>query len=445
MNINQTFQWLKELEVSKESLLFEEKSNAVNEITVSKNDSGLQYLVEPRLLKILNDKSSKFKIQNNSVQINVKKFIVTPASWYNCKKCNIYIFESESFNLKKESFFKYFSKIDSVLFIHIFKELKDEYSISIGDYIFKISTFDILDNNYLVIKCVKKIEFKTFKHYINSIIVSLGFFSGKFYKKEELYFHSDHEEFLNDVQFFYRSAGKKSNFLQPLTSNPLLYSDQFEEGFEPSEKYLSKWSSSINEQTFSKLVNLLIEKPKFYFSIKMLFQFYELSFISRQATLFVILETITAEINNEFNSICIDKIIIKNTALSVLEKNLDKFFDTDYEILKSAINELDSKILANVINFEWAFGSMKIILSNVDKNLFKERNKIFHGNIIANSSTIYYEEDSYDIEDKFISNSFRLYVLISKLILKRIDFSGYILNHSKLSEPEIKESYFLKI
>ena len=61
MNISQTFQWLKELEVSKEFLLFEEKSNAVNEITVSKNDSGLQYLVEPHLFKILNDKSSKFK------------------------------------------------------------------------------------------------------------------------------------------------------------------------------------------------------------------------------------------------------------------------------------------------------------------------------------------------------------------------------------------------
>jgi hypothetical protein len=445
MNINQTFQWLKELEDSKEFLLVEEKTNTIKKISVSKNERGLLYDVEFHLFKILNDKNSKFKIQDNSIQINIKHFITRIGTSSNYKKCNAYIFESQNFNIEEKAFFKYYSKIDSIFLIHIFNELKDEYSIVLKDNIFKISTLDIENSNYLVIECDKKNNFKSFKHYVNNIIVSLGFLTGVFYKKEEFYFHSDNIEFLDNVQFFYRSGDRKNNFLKPFTSQPINYSSQFDEDSEPSDELLNKWSSSIDESTFSDLVKLLIEKPKFYFSIRMLFQFFELSFIARQATLFVVLETITSEINNEYHASHFDKIIIRDEALNILEKYRENLNNIDYGIIENAIDKINLKISSNNVNFEWAFNSLGISLGNADRKLFEKRDEIFHGKIISTSSNINYEEDSYDIEENFISNSKRLYVLISKLILKRVNFSGYILNHSKLFEPEIRESYFLKI
>lgn len=449
MNINQIFRRLNELKNSKEFSLVEQKTNTLEKIIVTKSERGLCYNVGFHLAKILNDKNSKFKIYDESIEINIKNFLTSRGSSLNYRECNAYIFESRNFNIEKKAFFKYFSKIDSIFLVHIFENINDYYSIKLNDTIFKISTLDIENNNYLVIVCERKIDFKNFKHFVNNIIVSLGFFTGEFYKKEEFYFHSDNEEFHDNVNFFYRNGNKKLNFLRPFSSQPVSYSWQFSDDFDPSEEQLSMWSSYLDEKMLTSLVNLLIEKPKFYFSIRMLFQLFELSFIARQATLFVVLETLTSEINNEYHSAHIDKIKIRDESLCVLKKYRKAIKDVDYEIIENAIDKIDLNISSNSIHFEWAFKSLNISLSNADKILFRARNDIFHGKIISNSFNINFEEDSYDIEEEYISNSWRLYVLISKLILKKISFTGYVLNHSKLFESKInikiKEPYFVKI
>lgn len=449
MDINQIFKWFNGIKDPKEFSIVEESTNANGKVFVSKNERGLCYSLGFHCTKILNDKNSKFKIYDELIEINIKHFITKRGSSLNFKECNAYIFESQNFNMEEKAFFKYYSKIDSIFLIHIFKNLKDNYSIILKDIVFKISTLDIENSNYLVIECDKKIDFKSFKHFVNNIIVSIGFFTGEFYKKEEFYFQSIKEEFKYNIQFFYRNGNKKSNFLKPFTSQPISYSWQFSDDFNPNEEQLSEWSSHVDENIFASLVNLLIEKPKFYFSIRMLFQIFELSFIAKQATLFVVLETITSEINNEYHSLHIDKIIVRDESLSVLKKYVKTINDIDYEIIENAIDKIDLNISNNSVNFEWAFKSLNISLSHIDKKLFRKRNDIFHGRIISNASNINFEEDSYDLEEEYISNSNRLYVLISKLILKKVGFSGYILNHPKLfgnlRNEKVKESYFIKI
>ena len=169
--------------------------------------------------------------------------------------------------------------------------------------------------------------------------------------------------------------------------------------------------------------------------------------------MFVILETICEEFNKDLNKDLNTEFIKKNNkkefGINTLSRIKDKIDVEDFEILKDIVENTDIKLTNNFINFEKTFSGLKIILSNYDKAIFKNRNDFFHGRIIPNPTIIDCEEDFNNLEMKYDYIAYRLYVLISKLILKKIGYNGYLINYPKLfedyNEMNLKEPYFIEL
>src|SRR5690606_17836610 len=98
------------------------------------------------------------------------------------------------------------------------------------------------------------------------IIVSIGFFSGYYYRIEEFYFQSEDELFEKGLEFFYRSNDQKMVIYEPFTRDPIIYY---------REDNVEKYSSTISVEVFESLVKLLISKPNIYFALVNIFKIYK--------------------------------------------------------------------------------------------------------------------------------------------------------------------------
>lgn len=442
MNIISYLDWFTSLK-SKEVFLTESISNWFEKVCIDKDENGFTTKIPFKNSTVLFNKNTNFYIRDNDVIIRLKhNRISNSINLFDNRVLQSYIFETENFDENSEQFFQYFSKIESKFFIADFLNIVNgELVYTINGTNFKISTSELALNFKGVFLCIEadtKISFKEFKHCVNSIILSIGFFSGFLYKKEEYFFQSEDNEFLN-VNFFYRSQNKRLFTYEPFTKFSQNYTDD-ETG---------KFSSSITVEQFSKLTNLIYENPKYYSSIQMLFGNNKDSFIVEHSVLMVVLETIALEVRNEFNPEHVQKVFVKKEAFEVLKSVEDKISIHDFEILKNAIETIDVAKAKNIVDFELAFSVLKINLSNNDRKSLKRRNSIFHGRILSDFEIINSEENFTELEEVYKFHSYKLYVLICKLILKQIDFDGYLLNYPKILCNNLEliksEPYFVKI
>lgn len=442
MNILSYLNWFTSLK-SKEVYLIESISNWSEKVCLNKDENGLITKIPFKNSKILYKENTNFYIKDDDIVIRLKHNTISNSkNLFENRFLQSYIFETENFNENREMFFQYFSKIESIFFIANFLNGgKRELVYKINGANFKISTCELAKDFKGIFLCIevdKKMLFKEFKHYVNSIILSIGFFSGFLYKKEEYFFQSDDDDFLK-ADFFYRSQNKRLFTYKPFTMFSQDYTDD-ETG---------KFSSSINEERFSKLVNLIYENPKYYSSIQMLFGNNKDSFIVEHSVLMVVLETIALEVRNKFHSEHIEKVFVKEEAFEVLTSVEDKISIDDFEVLKNAIENIDVTKSKNIVDFELAFSALKINLSSNDRKSLKRRNSIFHGRILSDFEMINSEENYSELEDVYKFHSYKLYVLICKLILKQIDFDGYLLNYPKILcdnfELNKNEPYFVKL
>lgn len=446
IEVNKIFNWFYDLVNTKEFSIIKEGENLKEKIFISKDISGLSFVVGRRLNKekfIIEDEFFKIKINHFITKVNYKQL--------GTRICNAYNFQSFNFDENRECFQSYYSNIENDFFLmDFFKDYKNPLLITVGDFNFSISTSKINSNIkdvFLCVDCNEQISHKLFKHYINNITVSIGFFTGKFYKSEEFYLQSSNVDFNGSVEFLYKSSNQKMLFFpKPFSNSPEEFSWKMDG--DVNDGLFKKWESHIDKEKLVNFIKLLIEKPIFYFSVKMLFNFYNYPAITRIPILFVILETICEEINKNSTQEKIEKQHLKSIGLHTLENCKEEISINDYDILKDVINNVDSSLAYNSVNFERAFKVFLINLNNEEVKVLKNRNHFFHGRIIPESEKINLEEDFYSIENSYSNNSFRLYILISKLMLKQIGFSGFIINHTKLFEEEqdsVKESYFIKI
>jgi hypothetical protein len=117
--------------------------------------------------------------------------------------------------------------------------------------------------------------------------------------------------------------------------------------------------------------------------------------------------------------------------------------------LNDIVENIDNKLTNNAVHFEQTLRSLGMNYSNEERNILNKRNDFFHGRIIPNSHQIESEEEFINLERKYNYYSLRLYVLISKILLKKIGFDGYFINYPKIFEDDnemnLKESYFIKL
>jgi len=453
MNLYSIFNWIYALENGKELLIIEENTNSQIKRVVKKTVEGLIFSL-PMLndfSKLLFNKNSAFSLVDDIFEIKIKHFLPKNTNLSTqSAECRAYIFESKSFN-NVAKYHCYYSRIESCSLIDFLDNNPKEINLEINKNNFKILTSKLsekLKGDYLCIEAENKITFKEFKQIVNSIILSIGFLSGYLYKKEEYYFQSNNVDF-EQSEFFYRNQNKRLNSYQPFLKYPQNYSNLYDEKFKKDDSYKVKYSSNISENNFLKLFHLVNDNPKYYSAIRMLFEVISSSFVSKHSILFIVLETIALEVRNNNNSEHINKVIYRKECFEELQKIKDKIPKESYEILFEGIGNIDVKKAKNIVDYELAFSSLKINLGESDKKTLKRRNNLHHGRIIDNLVTIDSEEDFENLEIEYDYFSYKLYTLICKLILKQIDFEGYLVNHAKFhtrNKEIVKvEPYFTKL
>lgn len=451
MGICEIFKWIYSFEEETKVDLQETVSNLKGEVRLIKNEKGLSFNLGVPNFKVLYKKETNFIISYNSFEIKVNHYLVKNhyQDWLQ-RICNAYIFQSMNFNDEKESFHHYYSKIDNVFLISFLKANQIELSINIDGFNFKISTCEIcydIKHVFLCVECDAKISFKNFKHYVNNIIVSAAFFTGNFFKFEELYFQSEFANFSDLTDVFYRNSNMKYSFPYPITKIPSEWNSKFKNNFTLTKEVENNWSSFIDEKKFKLFVNLLISKPRIYFSIRIIFDFYKSPSISRVSLMFVVLETLCEELN--IKNTRVEKQLKQEIGIETLNRLKDKISDEDFNVLTDIVENIDNKLTNNAVHFEQTLKSLGMNCSNEERNILNKRNDFFHGRIIPNSHQIESEEEFINLERKYNYYSLRLYVLISKILLKKIGFDGYLINYPKIFEDDnemnLKESYFIKL
>lgn len=451
MGIYDIFKLIYSFEKETKVELHEMISDSKSEVLINKNEEGLFFKLGIPFFKLLYQSDSNFIIRHNSFDIKIAHFLSNYVkNNFSIRMCKAYIFQSSSFIEKKKMFYSYYSNINKNHFKLLFHTDKDDFKISINNINFKISSCKIsseINHSFLCIECDSKIDFKDFKHYVNNITVSLGFISGRFYKTEEFYFQSNFQDFSEETDFFYRSLNNKYNFPEPFTNHPSNWNWKFNEKFVFSEELKNNWSSYIDEDKFNFLVKLLIKKPRIFFSIRMIFDFYKTPPISRVSLMFVVLETLCEELN--VKNTRVEKQLKQEIGIETLNRLKDKISDEDFNILTDIVENIDNKLTNNAVHFEQTLKSLGMNYSNEERNILSKRNDFFHGRIIPNLHQIESEEEYVNLELKYNYYTLRLYVLVSKILLKTIGFKGYLINYPKLFEDDnkmnLKESYFVKI
>lgn len=445
MGIEGFFQWSNNIQ-KKEFSLKNESTNSEYKILLTKEGKGLSFELGFPDYKLFYDNNSELLLTDDFYKIRINKYIEAYTESLFKRKCTAYIFESIEFNHLGEFYHKYYSKIDGDLAWFSFLEGNvDKTVIELDGKIYKLSIYfdHSLKNRYLIIENQNKLSFINFKHVVNNIIVSIGFLSGYYYRLEEFYFQSDDNTFQKHIDFFYRGSDQKSTIYEPFTQSPSSYLRN-KDGDE-----LIRYQSCLSTEGFGDLVKLLITKTEIYSALLNLFKIYKGYPLFTLSMLFVILETICEQINKEYNSEWQDKVLVKEKGFHILEKIKDQISENDYYELIDVVNQIDSKLVENIVNFERACKGVGAKLSNEERKILKKRNDLFHGRIIPVIVNVNSEEDYNQIEKDYAFYSDRIYVLISKLILKRINFFGYILNHPKIREKEtgrsLSENYFIKI
>lgn len=449
MNIFEIFEKIYSFEEETKVYLHEVESDKKEEVLLCKKEKGLFFQIGFSHLKLLNNQEINFVISHNSFDIKVchflDKFAFDSSSKY---YLNAYIFKSLGFDENQLKYNSYYSKIGNLFFEKLFESNQNFFSIIIDGIGFKISKYLISPNlkySFLCIECDTKIDFKKFKHYVNNIITSIGFLTGKFFKNEEFYFQSEDKNFSSDVDFFYRSSDKKYLFPRPFTRYPKEWDWKLKD--ELSEENHNRYSSHIDENIFTSLVMLLFSNQRLYFSIRMLFDFYKTPPISRVPQMFVVLETLCEELN--LKRVKVEKENKQDMGFEILSKIKDKIEIEDLKVLTDIVENIDNKLTNNTVHFEQTLKNLGINCKNEEKKILSKRNDFFHGRIIPNRYQIESEEEFISLELKYEYYSLRLYVLISKIILKNIGFRGYLINYPKIFESDngtkLNESYFEKL
>lgn len=448
MNFVKTLLWLETYRNKKNFTLIELNSEEKFDVELKENVDCFVFPIHvtSQFYKKKYSEKSRFAILSEEMMIKVRNYTFDLGSNFLVRDFRAYIFESENFDRDEALFYRLLCPIKSSFYIiNLNSERTDKLTFSLHKVDIEIYITSSDNEKYLVVESKSQLDYSTFIHYANSTLFALGFLSGNLIKGEELIFQTKDGSWNSCNGFFRRKLKKISKGYQPITSTPIQYSN-----FVSNKDYdYESKVSYLEPEKIATLIDLLASNGNYFIAIKLLLEIRNVSFVNRPSTLYVVLEIIVDEILKNKSKPFIEKVLIKEKSLRILSKYKPKLEILDYEFLHEAINEIDKKITQNNKKYEEAFSVLNIDLNVEDKKSLSKRNQFFHGRVIPNHIFINSEESYVSVELEYYSITQRLFTLISKLILKKVKFSGYVINHPKMRENQsmkkLNEDYFNKI
>lgn len=193
---------------------------------------------------------------------------------------------------------------------------------------------------------------------------------------------------------------------------------------------------------FSNLISLIHNNQEFSVSILLLLEASSIRSLIMIPSLFsVVVESLSKIISkiDEEKVFPIDDKDISNKIKKELNEVLDLYEKSmtakGFKKLKGRIDNINSptikKHLTNNEKLILPFEELEIELSENDIKTIEHRNDLLHGNILLLGEG---KKTGSEIDNYMGYVSAKLFTLISLLVLKRIGYSGYVINQSKYYE-----------
>jgi len=301
------------------------------------------------------------------------------------------------------------------------------------------------NEEFFIIDCLNKDIFENFSNLLFSILVAFGFITSKFYQNEIFYFSYENIEQIDFKYFVFRKTRKSSfNIFQLITSNPynlrIDRSDQI--------KYNRKLNS-FSQTDFSKLCELIISSDQILATVLLLIESPTYPLETMTLCYSVALETISTYFSEQnekkmkpikskklFNS-------IKKKFNEIIHEEKEKNPKENFSILLKKIDNLNTPTNKDKLQNVFIFNN--ISLSDEDNEILLLRNKILHGMF----STLYKDCLEREKSQKLFLLCVRTHFLISRVILKLINYEGFVINLPKLYYESnygliISGEYFIK-
>ena len=312
--------------------------------------------------------------------------------------------------------------------------------------------FDILqiksgDRGYYVIDSFQEMPFDVFGDYCFAIQQALGFIMG-YMPGGEIYYFSQENEFYHT----YHIRAAMDSLYCPLYTNP-----HGNPALESSiaEKYKNKLDI-LSAKEFSKLVSTIFSNLRFSSVILMLIEATSTHTLLLMPSIYaIILESLSkiicTDIPKELKPVNDKKLFQKISCeiRQIIDSHRDEYgTEDDIQRLERRIPALNNPLnrLTNDEKLLAPFDRLGIQLTPEDLRIIRHRNDLLHGNSHLT------DDDNTPIDsvnNYVLYTTEKLYTLISALILKYIGYSGYIINHAKLTEKKCgidsSEEYYIRI
>lgn len=384
---------------------------------------------------------SNINLKIDDKEIRANKFIPKKGPFN--RSLNVYIFQSLNFKTEEMFYFKLLIPLKSYDYLRVINNQFNLIKIhiqNIGDLLIRNDEFQ----NHLVIESKNKIEFKNFKAICERILRVLGYLNGKYVRNKQIYLQCKDKSWNSKINFFVRFSNKTVHLEKPIS----FYKEEYNHRLHDDKK-INLDNSFITEKQFEKLIELFYNNEQLFASLIVLFDSSNNSITTRPATRFLVFETVVEELSKIFNPYTIEKEEIKNNTISILSKYSNVIDTKDYSRLKETISSFKTSDKQISDRTRQLFKYLNIELSLEEKIIINKRNDFFHGKIVNEKFSLKDEEKHVKLEDEYFYWSSLIYTLISKLLFKYIEYSGYVINHSELwfdiETKCLSEKAFIKI
>lgn len=299
------------------------------------------------------------------------------------------------------------------------------------------------ENPFLIIDSRQKIGHGLFSDYAFSCLVSLGYMTGRFVQNEAMYFSYATKDMKEHCAFKYLGLRDSIySIFHPTYTNPY--------GFNMEETKAEKLRRSmqvLSAKQFSDLCTLTHQETNFRATLIILQEGFKQSIFSFAITMAVVLESLTnIYVQNNPN----DFIIVREPKVS---RKILKELRTVVSANKAELGELEAKVLekvnqinqvSNKVKLTKPFEMVGFALNEWDEKIIQRRNDLLHGRLKLD-----YQSDDEGADREMYLIATKLYTLINILILKRVGYSGYIVNwpvyNKHVHKVNLKEELFRRI
>lgn len=266
---------------------------------------------------------------------------------------------------------------------------------------------------YYIFRPKGLIDFKKFKHIIDSVITAFGFLNGYYMPDTVYYFAQKKVKNKSILTYSYENSKRSFN-----TNAPIIDSGYY--------KDIPVEDLQLSSLEFNNLVDVLYKNEEYLRSALLLINAGTLKGCAKASLAAVALETITKNIGAESLSkqIIGDKRLSKELRCQLkntLYKFSDKLDQEQLSILSNKLDQINSK--PNASKLEDAFQHLDILLDEEEKYCISCRNLFLHGNLPKRKQDTWLT----DIELLDIVAD-RLVMLGSILLLKMAKYNGMVID-----------------